>query len=258
MAAPGTGRVAPATSRPPAAPRPAAAARVCALMCHNSGTTRVNRQQGDRSGNALGENPEPPERPKPPGSRFSPRPPFLPPQHDGSHRANDRGTIRHDGRPVPGTEERRELPSSSHKRRREDSQTRERPRIDIARSRRGQMLTSASPRRRTYATLPERTAAPGQRHSAWCRGRPRHLPGWPLLCTRHHYRSCSCSSASSLCRPSFFRHLCNQFLRGTARERLTAQHVGHLPHSGHNLRCAAGLPRRERIEMDDSLDLSFP
>ena len=51
-------------------------------------------QEGDQSGNALGENPEPPERPKPPGSRVSPRPPFLPPQYDGARRADYQKTVK--------------------------------------------------------------------------------------------------------------------------------------------------------------------
>ena len=63
---------------------------------HYSSTTRVNRQEGDQSGNALGGNPEPPERPKPPGSRFSPRPPFLPPQHHSARRAHDQGKRKQD------------------------------------------------------------------------------------------------------------------------------------------------------------------
>jgi hypothetical protein len=58
---------------------------------HYGSATRVNRQEGDQSGSALGENPEPPRpRKTRPGSRFSPRPPFLPPQTNATHRANDR------------------------------------------------------------------------------------------------------------------------------------------------------------------------
>jgi hypothetical protein len=60
---------------------------------HYGSTSRVTRQEGvsirERTGGET-RNPPGPEKPRP-GSRFSPRPPFLPPRHDRTRRANDRG-----------------------------------------------------------------------------------------------------------------------------------------------------------------------
>src|SRR5690349_3254080 len=58
-----------------------------ALLCERKSS------RGRVIDNHWGETRNPPERPKRPGSRFPPRPPFLPPQKcDGSRRTNGRGT----------------------------------------------------------------------------------------------------------------------------------------------------------------------
>ncbi len=59
---------------------------------HYGSATRVNRQEGGPIRKRTGGKPGTPRPRKPrPGSRFSPRPPFLPPQTNATHRTNDRG-----------------------------------------------------------------------------------------------------------------------------------------------------------------------
>ena len=83
------------TSLPPrGGPRERGQERLCSTSKQAAGGTNPETHWGKTR------NPPGPGKTRP-GSRFSPRPPFLPPRHDRPHRANDRGRIKHDGHAAP-------------------------------------------------------------------------------------------------------------------------------------------------------------
>ena len=152
---------------------------------HYGPTTRVNRKQGDQSGNAMGK-PGPPGPGKPrPGSRFPPYP-FLPPRHDRTRRTNDRARRKYQGQAL--------TPTTGKTARTTGSAARTSPWERLSYLPQCADLTSALPGRRTAAILPGKTGAPGRYCPGWYHARARRQRDRPRR-TRHRYR-CSWTFAS--------------------------------------------------------------